>query len=345
MRTAAALLASAGLLLAACGGGKEAAPATADPTAGASAEPTASPSASPARRQPAPSLKAPKATKDAGGKTEAPATSKPARDPEEQAALSDLAAAAQQAAKKDRKLPKGPVLGADVSWPQCPKGMGIPQKRTLGMPMPLPKAKYVVVGLTNGPGFTRNPCLAAQVRWVRSRDLLLSAYAVASYPSKDQVKRFRTEGPYNGKKRLGRLRNAGFQQARYSIAAMREAGMDVPAVWVDVEPVPDFEWSSDLRENAAVVQGVVRAYGDAGYRVGVYSTPALWARVVGDLALGLPEWRAAGQTSRQEARSRCGADWVIQGGAAVLGQWVEQRRDQNVTCPGATRELPRYFSR
>ena len=49
--------------------------------------------------------------------------------------------------------PEQPVLGADISWPQCPKGMGIPERRTLGLPMPLPKAAYVVVGLTNGPGF------------------------------------------------------------------------------------------------------------------------------------------------------------------------------------------------
>ena len=27
---------------------------------------------------------------------------------------------------------KGPVLGADVSWPQCPKGMGIPEKQGQG---------------------------------------------------------------------------------------------------------------------------------------------------------------------------------------------------------------------
>src|SRR6478672_8225031 len=66
----------------------------------------------------------------------------------------------------DIKVPKsfdGPVTGGDVSWPQCPKGMGIPQKRSLGLPMPQSSAKFVLVGLTNGPGFTPNPCLADQV--------------------------------------------------------------------------------------------------------------------------------------------------------------------------------------
>ena len=124
---------------------------------------------------------------------------------------------------------------------------------------------------------------------------------------------------------------------------MRRADLASPLVWVDVEPVPDFDWSADPVANAAVVEGAVRGYRDAGYRVGIYSTPALWTGVVGDLALGLPEWRAAGETSRAEARERCGADWTIQGGDAVLGQWVEAGRDQNITCPGVSADLGRWF--
>jgi hypothetical protein len=78
--------------------------------------------------------------------------------------------------------------------------------------------------------------------------------------------------------------------------------------------------------------------------VGVYSTPAIWTGLVGDLSLGVPEWRAAGQTSQQEALSRCGDDWRIQGGDAVLAQWVEEARDRNITCPGAEARLGEYFT-
>ena len=49
--------------------------------------------------------------------------------------------------------------------------------------------------------------------------------------------------------------------------------------------------------------------------------------MVGDLSLGVPEWRAAGKTSQAEALSRCGSDWMIQGGTGVLAQWVEDGRD------------------
>jgi hypothetical protein len=236
-----------------------------------------------------------------------------------------------------------PVRGGDIGWPQCPKGLGIPERPTLGLPMPLPEAAYVVVGLTNGPGFTANPCLADQVAWIRERHLLASAYAVASWPDDAAVAEHGGRGPYDAGTRLGTLANTGYQQALANVATMRAAGLASPIVWVDVEHVPDFEWSTDLEANGAVVQGATRGYADAGYDVGVYSTPYLWREVVGDLALGLPEWRAAGQTSQDEALARCGDDWQIQGGDAVLGQWVEGQRDHDVTCPGVT-DLAPYFT-
>jgi hypothetical protein len=95
--------------------------------------------------------------------------------------------------------------------------------------------------------------------------------------------------------------------------------------------------------NAAVVEGSRRGYEDAGYRVGVYSTPYLWEQIVGDLSLGVPEWRAAGESGREEALSRCGPEWSIQGGEPVMGQWLEDDRDLNLTCPGISRDLGRWF--
>lgn len=236
-----------------------------------------------------------------------------------------------------------PVLGADVSWPQCPKGMGIPQKRSQGSPMPVDEARYVIVGLTNGPGFYPNPCLAAQVEWVRSRRLMAAAYAVASYPDPEALAEHGGNGPFDSSTSPGALANTGYQQARFNVASMESAGLLTPVVWIDVEPVPDFGWSGDPEANAAVVTGVARGYRDAGYRVGVYSTPSLWAGVVGGLELGVPEWRAAGQTSAAEALARCRDDWVIQGGQGVIGQWVEAGRDQNITCPGTAAEMNRWF--
>jgi hypothetical protein len=241
--------------------------------------------------------------------------------------------------------PRPPVIGADMSWPQCPRGMGIPEKRSLGAPLPYDTAEFVILGLTNGPGFYPNPCLPDMVDWVRERGLLVAAYAVGSFPDQATLERYAELGPFDGSTRDGALANVGYQQARFNVTSMLRTGLETPVVWIDVEPVPDFEWSSDLAANAAVVRGLARGYRSAGYRIGVYSTPYLWETVVGDLRLGVPEWRAAGQTSMAEAQNRCGEEWVIQGGPAVLGQWVADNRDHNITCPGAADEMGRWFHR
>jgi hypothetical protein len=252
--------------------------------------------------------------------------------------------------ESSRPAPKprliGAVEGADASWPQCPKGLGIPQKRTLGAPMPLESARFVVLGLTNGPSFTPNPCLRDQVAWVRERRMLVGAYAVHSRPDATTVAQLEDKGPYDGSTRLGAQSNVGYQQALYAVAQMRAAGIRSPYVWVDVEPVPDFDWGDDLEANAAVIEGAVRGYRASGLKVGFYSTPLLWRTVVGERTFGgLPEWRAAGQTSRAEALRRCGPDWSFGGGPAFMGQWVQYGRDRNVTCPTATGRLTDWFGR
>lgn len=319
------------VLLLGCGGAPE--PAADDAsvsTAPAGSRPTARPGAARDRQR---------------TRTPRPAPSRPSAPKVDDSSLGDLADLAEQQStrQRDRAATRGPVEGGDVSWPQCPVGLGIPEKRTLGLPAPLPSARYVVVGLTNGPGFVENPCLADQVAAVRRRGQGLAAYAVVSYPDQETLTREGADGPFEAATAAGALRNVGYAQARYGIASMRRTALATPAVWVDVEPVRFFEWSGDTAANAAVVEGAVKGYTDAGYRVGVYSTAYLWSSVVGGLRLGVPEWRAAGETSREEALARCGDDSSIQGGPAILAQWVEGSRDRDVTCPGASGDLGAWF--
>jgi len=243
------------------------------------------------------------------------------------------------------RRPAGRLLGADMSWPQCPKGMGIPEKRTQGQPLPTEAARFVVIGLTNSPSFTVNPCLADQVDWARERGLWTAAYAIVTFPDRRTLERLGDEGPYDGSTRLGALRNVGHQAALFNVASMAKAGLPSPIVWVDVEPVASFPWSGDPVANAAVVEGALRGYRDSGVRTGFYSTPVLWREVVGGASFGGPEWRAAGQTSMDEALRRCRDDWSFQGGPGVMGQWVEDNRDRNVTCPGRIRDPARWFHR
>ncbi|MDT7614329.1 MAG: hypothetical protein QOF00_1776 [Pseudonocardiales bacterium] len=244
---------------------------------------------------------------------------------------------------KPTRTAVGRVFGADVSWPQCPKGMGIPEKRTEGKPMPTSAARFVVLGLTNGPSFVANPCLESQLAWVIDRHLRAAAYSIVSYPDDGVIAQLGGDGPFDGATRLGALRNVGYQAALFNIATMKRVGLTTPVVWIDVEPVLHFDWSPDLRANGAVVQGTARGYQDGGFRIGFYSIGSLWTRVVGSLRFGAPEWRPAGERGLDEALSRCGPDWSFQGGAAVLGQWVEDARDRDVTCPGAVADLGHWF--
>jgi hypothetical protein len=244
-------------------------------------------------------------------------------------------------------LPAALVTGRDISWPNCPPGLGIPSRRTLGRPMPPHGTGFVVIGLTNGPGFHPNPCLGEQVARASALHIPAAAYAVVTYPMGDELERFADAGPRDPEDRLGRLFNTGWAQGAANVANLLGTGLDSPIVWVDVEPVrPPAPWSGDVAANRAVVEGTISAYRTAGLRVGVYSTAYLWRSVVGDVGYGLPEWRSAGQQSRQAALELCERG-TIQGGEAVLVQWATAEVDFDALCPGRPgRAVPAdYFSR
>src|SRR5689334_16441916 len=141
--------------------------------------------------------------------------------------------------------------------------MGIPERQGEDKPMPLRTARYVVVGLTNGPGFHPNPCLKRQVGWVRRHHVRAAAYAVTTYPTPRQLAHHGTSGPHPHRALLGRLWNTGYAQAEFNLRTMRAVHLASPVVWVDVEPYSVRPWTGNRTRNAAVVKGAVQAYRDA----------------------------------------------------------------------------------
>ena len=234
----------------------------------------------------------------------------------------------------DARLGPGPVVGADMSWPNCPKGLGMKARPTLGKPLPLDRARFVVIGLTNGPAFHPNPCLASHVEYAREREMWASAYAVATYPTARQLEKYGAAGPRDDDSLRNRLYNTGYAQAQVNVDEMAAVGFAPPGIWVDVEPVsPPSPWTARPRLNKPVVDGVVAAYRDAGLQVGFYSVATLWRQIMGRTRYGLPEWRSAGPTNQRRALAMCRAG-RFQGGPAVIGQWWDDDRDHNVLCPG-----------
>jgi hypothetical protein len=233
--------------------------------------------------------------------------------------------------------------GVDISWPECPHTMGIPSRRGQDKPMPAPTSQFVIVGLTNGPAFHRNPCIAREMTWVRNHDVWRSAYSVTTYPHPAELSTHGRTGPYGTADVYARLRNVGWSQARFNAATMRANHVVTPFVWVDVEYSPGNPWSGSAHRNRAVVNGLLAGYRAAGYRVGIYSTRSMWADIVGGHRFDLPEWRTAGQTSQSVARRRCGSA-QIQGGRAVLAQWSSPSKDYDLLCPGyGAAAMPRFF--
>lgn len=228
-----------------------------------------------------------------------------------------------------------PALGNDVSWPQCPKGTGSLTRPGYGLAMPLASAQLVVIGLTDGPAFYRNQCLASQTSWAKTHHVHAAAYSMTTFPTSKQQATYGRSGPYSAATYPGRLANAGFAQARFNVASMRAAGLASPLVWVDVESYAIAPWTSDKAANKAVVDGVVRGYTSAGYRVGFYSTPYMWTLILGGTRYQLPEWRTAGASGQGAAIARCASASSFQGGTAMLAQWWAASVDHDVTCPSA----------
>lgn len=229
--------------------------------------------------------------------------------------------------------PVGSVVhGADVSWPNCPVGMGIPERRTLGLPMPDATAKFVILGLTNGPAFTPNPCLASQVAFVKQRHLWLGAYAITSYPTPAQLAAY--GGP--GASLSARLYQTGAAQARFNIATMQRTGITVPMLWMDVENVAGRPWNANPAANQAVVAGAVWQYLSAGYKLGLYSYNGGWTQIMGTKRYpNTPTWVPSGKATAASASAKCSAP-SFSGGPVWLGQWTTGGQDFDLTCPGVT---------
>lgn len=207
--------------------------------------------------------------------------------------------------------------------------------------MPTADARFVVIGLTNGPGFYPNPCLARQVSWARARHLWTGAYSIVSYPTPAQLKKYGGAGTP-----AQRLAHVGAAQASYNLGNMRAAGLRAPLVWVDVEPVRGWSWSS-VANNNAFLDGVLAGYTAGGVRTGIYSYASGWREITGGRSLPkLPTWVPSGKDTLAAAAAKCGTR-SFSGGPVRIGQSTVGSRDIDVLCAGMTgtrgaSELTRY---
>ena len=216
-----------------------------------------------------------------------------------------------------------PFNGADVSWPQCPVGTGLP--------MPSSKRKFVIFGLTGGYGFTLNPCLADQVAWAKDRDKYLAAYSFTGAASPAEVIKYAKSGPYKAETTRNAFRNSGYAVARTTIDEMTAAELTVPFVWLDIEPSTKRPWRKSLWKNGAYIDGQIRAYTEAGMKVGFYLSASTYDSIL-PKDYAVPEWRTVGPRPRDVALEMC-TKASVQGGTRMLSQWWNDTKDFDLICP------------
>lgn len=246
-----------------------------------------------------------------------------------------LARPSRSALRKPARPQRPWVPGQDISWPQCGS-----------QPMPYDHVRFVVIGLTDGKSFTRNPCLARHLAWARRHHTWTAAYAFTTFPRDRHIATLGRTGPYDGRHWLGRVQNAAWKTALFNVRTLREHGFVTPHVWIDVEASSSRPWTGNKAWNRAVLAAWTRAYRSAGYGVGVYSSRSIWHGIMGTHRPRLPEWRTAGPASARAALARC-RESSFQGGHGVLAQWWDSRRDYDRMCPGfqGDRAMRRYFAK
>lgn len=207
----------------------------------------------------------------------------------------------------------------------------LPKKQGKGLPLPGPDAQFVVLGLTNGPGFHANPCLDWEVQ--RTQGLATAAYAFLTLPTADQIRRY------------GGLRSAARAEAQLNVAILRSSGLQTPLVWIDVEPQPYLApWGTDVEANRTTILAAREAYREAGFTTGYYSSDTPWKRITGGLRSDDPVWVTVGPRGREAALAKCLAP-TFSGGPAVLAQWWDgPTEDLDLVCPAARRRVPTLFA-
>ncbi len=250
--------------------------------------------------------------------------------------------------------------GYDVSWPQCPAGVGTTIPGTsygvgLGNPMPPTTTDFMVIGLTAGLPFYRNPCLADQVRYAVGNGIPRGVYTMAAYPTPAQLSSYGAKGPRSGSTLSDQLFNTGYAMAQFDLSSLHVVGLSVPFVWIDVEtrpkaPTPPNWPTNNAANNITVLQGIAAGFRAAGIATGWYSVRTAWGYtdtsgtlhpgITGAWQDGGPMWRAGDYdptlSGYAAAESICNPPLAsvpsLNGGPIWMGQRVSGSYDLDATC-------------
>jgi hypothetical protein len=193
------------------------------------------------------------------------------------------------------------TVGSDISWPNCNA------KIATG-------AKFGIVGVTDGLGYSTNPCLAKEA----SNYSNLSLYVNTGWDSSST--HINATSPHvcaTGDNNCLAY-NYGYNAGLYAYNSASGAGVHTSTWWLDVET--SNTWSANVLQNQNSLQGEHDALTASGATtVGAYSTTAQWNSVTGSWLNNWPSWGATTWKTASQAKTYCtghqftgGLTWLIQ---------------------------------
>jgi hypothetical protein len=219
----------------------------------------------------------------------------------------------------------GEPFGVDVSYPQC------------GSPLPSGQA-FAVVGVNGGTAISTNPCLATQLEWAAGSTGDTVHDDIQLYVNTGNPGTGGASWPRSGSNRYGDCDGSDSRPCAYQYGWDRAhddatvRGISSPEQymwWLDVELANTWDHTDGGQtRNAAVLEGMTEYFTSIGVRgVGLYSTRAQWAEIVGDGASatsslnGLSNWRPAG-SDLAAAQATCGVAPLTPGGIVEMTQYT-----------------------
>lgn len=202
--------------------------------------------------------------------------------------------------------------GYDVSWPNC--GAKPPRHPAFG-----------IVGVSDGTGYSQNPCLAQQAAWFPNASLYVNT---GWYDQSSHVNATSPRVCATGDQDCLAY-NYGYNAGLYALTYASSQNIASTTWWLDVET--SNTWNADTTQNRNSLQGeydALRAHGVA--TVGVYSTTYQWDTLTGTWLNNWPNWGATTvRTARQAAKFCTGHRFT--GGPTDLIQYSGSL-DQDYAC-------------
>lgn len=202
-------------------------------------------------------------------------------------------------------------IGTDVSWPNCTASN--------------PHSAFGIVGVTDGTGYSQNPCLATEASWYSNLSLYVNTgwYDQSAYINPNSPRTCAASDANC------LAYNYGYNAGLYALNYASSLGVHSTTWWLDVET--GNTWNTDTTQNRNSLQGEYDALIANGVTtVGAYSTTAQWDSVTGTWLNNWPNWGATTWHTAKQAKTYC-TGHQFTGGTTYLIQFTGTL-DQDYAC-------------